>query len=401
MNTNTHHQHSALKFFFVMVFLAVTAVASAEHIKIIHGPYLQNVKPNEATIVFETDSLSMAWVEIGPNDGTSFYSFHHPKYFDTVSGIKKISKLHAVTVTGLKPGTTYRYRVFGKELLERNGVDVKFGRTASTDVYTKDPLTFTTFDTQKPETSFIMVNDIHQAKGLMTKLFNYTDYKNKDFVVFNGDMVSWLDARDTLFTGFMNEAIRLFAQEKPIVYTRGNHETRGKCANDLQLYFNPHEPHLYYSFREGPIYFIVLDTGEDKCDDDIEYNGLNDFDTYRTSQAAWISTVADDEDFKTARFHVVICHMPPLIAPDSWHGQRDVMDKFVPELNKLGIDLMLCGHLHEYVYAEPNEQVKFPVLVNSNTGIADVQTKGNALSVTVYDVNGKVTTKKEYKAKEK
>jgi predicted MPP superfamily phosphohydrolase len=343
----------------------------------------------------------MAWVEIGPNDGTSFYSFHHPKYFDTVSGIKKISKLHAVTVTGLKPGTTYRYRVFGKELLERNGVDVKFGRTASTDVYTKDPLTFTTFDTQKPETSFIMVNDIHQAKGLMTKLFNYTDYKNKDFVVFNGDMVSWLDARDTLFTGFMNEAIRLFAQEKPIVYTRGNHETRGKCANDLQLYFNPHEPHLYYSFREGPIYFIVLDTGEDKCDDDIEYNGLNDFDTYRTSQAAWISTVADDEDFKTARFHVVICHMPPLIAPDSWHGQRDVMDKFVPELNKLGIDLMLCGHLHEYVYAEPNEQVKFPVLVNSNTGIADVQTKGNALSVTVYDVNGKVTTKKEYKAKEK
>jgi predicted MPP superfamily phosphohydrolase len=399
MKTNVFSRNTYLKIIFTAALFVTALTASAEHIRIIHGPYLQNVKSEEATFVFETDSVSMAWVEIAPNDGTNFYSFKRPRYYETVSGIKKISKIHAVKVDGLKPGTTYRYRVFAKELLGRKGSEVKFGRIASTDVYSEKPLSFTTFDTQKPETSFVMVNDIHQHKGLITKLFGYTDYKKKDFVAFNGDMISWFDARDTLFTGFMNEAIKLFAQEKPIVYARGNHETRGKCANDLQLYFNPNEPHLYYTFREGPVFFIVLDTGEDKCDNDIEYNGLNDFDDYRTRQAAWLKTIANDEDFKTARFHVVIGHMPPLIDADSWHGQRDMVDKFVPELNKLGIDLMLCGHLHKYVYAAPNEQVKFPVLVNSNEGITDVETKGDKLKVTVYDINGKVTTKKEYTAK--
>lgn len=381
--------------------LCISAMAfdAAKRAKIIHGPYLQNVKPTEATIVFETDSNTMAWVEIAPDDGTNFYSFKRQQHFESECGIKKISKLHAVTVTGLRPGTTYRYRVFGRQLLYRKGSLLNFGATVSTDVYNKAPLKFTTLDTQKNETSFVMVNDIHQIKGKITKLLSYTDLQKKDFVVFNGDMLSFFDVRDSIFTCFMNEAIDLFAKEKPMFYLRGNHETRGKAATDIKDFFNPHEPHLYYSFRQGPAYFIMLDTGEDKCDDDIEYDGLSDFDAYRSEQAEWLKTIADDEDFKTARYHIVIAHIPPLVDPDSWHGPRDVLQKFVPTLNKMGIDIMLCGHMHRYIYAEPNSQVNFPVLVNSNNGVTAVETSGDKLNVTVYDIDGKVTAKKQYDAK--
>ena len=37
---------------------------------------------------------------------------------------------------------------------------------------------------------------------------------------------------------------------------------------------SPCQEHLYYAFRQGPVYCIVLDTGEDKPDSDIEYAGI-------------------------------------------------------------------------------------------------------------------------------
>ena len=86
----------------------------------------------------------------------------------------------------------------------------------------------------------------------------------------------------------MKESIDLFASEKPMYYARGNHETRGEFATSFQKYFSPKEPFLYYLFRQGPVCFIMLDTGEDKPDSDIEYSGITDYDGYRTDQVEWI-----------------------------------------------------------------------------------------------------------------
>ncbi len=60
----------------------------------------------------------------------------------------------------------------------------------------------------------------------------------------------------------MKESIDLFASEKPMYYARGNHETRGEFATSFQKYFSPKEPFLYYLFRQGPVCFIMLDTGK-------------------------------------------------------------------------------------------------------------------------------------------
>ena len=49
----------------------------------------------------------------------------------------------------------------------------------------------------------------------------------------------------------MNKSIELFAQEKPMYYARGNHETRGVFATSFQNYFSVKEPHLYFTLRQG------------------------------------------------------------------------------------------------------------------------------------------------------
>ena len=368
-------------------------------LRILYGPYLQNVKENEATIVWVADKPSIGWVELAPNDGTHYYGEERPKYFDTTNGVKNTSLLHAVKVKALTPGTTYRYRIYSQEVLSHEGINVLYGRVAASDVYKKNALTFTTCDSNKKETSFVMINDIHGRENIITKLLNNANYKDKDLIIFNGDMVSEFKDEQTIFNGFMKESIDLFASEKPMYYARGNHETRGEFATSFQKYFSPKEPFLYYLFRQGPVCFIMLDTGEDKPDSDIEYSGITDYDGYRTDQVEWMKELYKNEDFKQAKFKVVIAHMPPSADLNIWHGQKDVLKKFVPILNELGVDLMLCGHLHRNKYEEPSAGIKFPVLVNSNNSVVSVETNGDQMNLEVLDLDGKVVTKKSYTAK--
>ena len=42
--------------------------------------------------------------------------------------------------------------------------------------------------------------------------------------------------------------------------------------------------------------FIVLDAGEDKPDDDVEYGGLADYDPYRLSQLSWLKEAVKRPD---------------------------------------------------------------------------------------------------------
>lgn len=377
--------------------LCMLSVSSAyAQIKISYGPYLQNVKADEATIVWESDKNSVGWVELAPDDGTHFYGVERTKYFDTTNGVKNSSQLHAVKLEGLQPATTYRYRIYSMEVLSHEGTKVRYGDVAATDVYNKKPLKFTTSDYSRQHASFVMLNDIHGRSDIIPKLLQLADYQNKDFVVYNGDMVSIFSDKQSVFDGFMNESISLFASEKPMYYARGNHETRGNFATSFQKYFSPKEPHLYYVFRQGPACFIVLDTGEDKPDSDIEYSGITDYDNYRTQQQKWLESLADNELVTGARFRIVIAHMPPSISKDIWHGQKEVLEKFVPALNKLGTDLMLCGHLHVNQYEEPGDTIRFPVIVNSNESVLSAEVSQDRIDVTITDINGKTVMKKTF-----
>ena len=219
-------------------------------------------------------------------------------------------------------------------------------------------------------------------------------------VIYNGDMVSELNSQDDVFAAFMDESISLFAKEKPFYYVRGNHETRGVFAPQLKRYFCPREQSLYYAVRQGPVFFIMLDSGEDKPDSDIEYAGITDYDAYRTEQAEWVKAITESEDFKTAKFRICIAHIPPQsIEQDAWHGPVEVAQKFVPALNKAGIDLMICGHLHRHEYYAPDALHNFPVLVNSNEACAVGTVQGGQLKVEVRDINGKTTFSQTYNAR--
>lgn len=382
-----------------------TALPS-EAIKITWGPYLQNVTENEAVIMWGTDKPAVSWVEIAPGDAPSFYSEERPQFFQTYLGRKVKGVTNAVKVTGLAPATTYGYRIFSKEILDDKGNQVSYGDVAATDVYRKKPLKLTTVDPSQPGIRFCVINDIHADNGKQRNLLRDVWNDKNDFVVFNGDMVSSMESEQQILDGFINTAVELFASEKPFYMIRGNHEGRGVFADRYMDYFPSNTGMPYFTFRRGPVFFLVLDGGEDKPDSDIEYGGMSHMDKYREEQAEWMKTVVESKEFREAPFRVVLLHEPP--CHDVWHGAIHEREVFLPVLNSAGIDLMVCGHLHEYFYDEPNtpdpdlkgyEVANFPILVNSNKDIVKMTADRKNLEFTVYSPEGKVIKHKSLASK--
>lgn len=369
------------------VLLLSVSVYAQEGIKLAHGPYLQNMGPDEVTIVWLSDKPSVGWVELAPDDGSNFYATERPRFFDAKNGVKNTSTIHTVKLKGLNPGTNYRYRVFAQEVLSHIGHKIVYGDYAATNVYSKKPLVFKTSDPVNQTISFAMVNDIHGNNGLLENLVSKCDLKKTDFIIFNGDMVSVFNEENHIFNGFMDKATALFASEIPMYYTRGNHETRGAFATEFQRYFSPKEENIYYTFRQGPVCFVILDTGEDKPDSDIEYAGITVYDEYRSEQAEWLRQVLNSKEYKEAPFKVIVAHIPPI---GGWHGNLEVENKFMPLLREAKPDLMLCGHLHRFVHQKATAETPFPIIVNSNTAVLKAAANSEELDVQVIDTEGKV-----------
>lgn len=383
--------------YILLILALLLQLTTAKAIKIVHGPYLQNVSENEATLVWEADCPSIGWVELIPDDGSNVYLKERPRFYDTHIGIKTTARIHSVKLTGLKPGTTYRYRLFAKEVVLHKGIHVHYGDVAATVAFQKELPHFTTLDTHKAETSFLVVNDIHERNEVLHKLLQMGDVKSKDIVFFNGDMLSLFDKEEKFFGGFMDTAVKDFATEKPLYYVRGNHETRGEMADQFHKYVCPREPHLYFTLQEGPVFFICLDTGEDKPDNDWEYGGITDYDNYRTEQALWLQQVVNSQEYKAAKFHVVLGHIPPFDNSEPiWHGAQEVKNKFVPILDQANIDLMICGHTHKFGYTDTLQGCNFPIVINSNNGVLTGVVNGNNLNIKVQEADGKISMEKTF-----
>lgn len=380
--------------FTFLLLLGLHRSASAQNeIQIQHGPYLQNVGENEVTVLWVTSTDAMSWVEIAPDDGSHFYADERPQYFQTENGRKLVGKLHQITIKGLEKGTTYRYRIYSRQVFDHLHWDTSFGKVAASNPYRT--FSFTTLDQDKPEFSFTVVNDIHEDPEALEDLLSHVDLEKRDFVVYNGDMMTHINSEEHMFKGFMDKTVELFASHKPFYYARGNHETRGPFSTRFMNYFPTPSGKPYFTFRQGPVFFLFLDGGEDKPDSDIEYGGLSAFDEFREEQAKWLEKVVESEEFKNAPQKVAIIHIPPYTS--TWHGTLEVERLFAPILNEAGIDLMISGHTHRHGFIPAGEKGnQFPILINGNREVVDVQVLSSGLEIQIKDRDGNLKHEFEF-----
>ena len=374
-----------------LLFIAILfcGIYSAQAIKILHGPYLQAVTDTEATIMWVTDVEALSWVEVAPEDGKHFYYNDRQKFYQTYFGKRVTGTIHQVRITGLEPGKRYRYAVASKEVLEHKGNRISYGHIVSTNVYRKGAQTIPTLDPKKKSIEFVVMNDVHAKNEKMEAYLTHCfDKKTTDMVIFNGDMVSSIPSVETLYKGFLDTAVKHFASDVPFFFVRGNHENRGQYSTEYMKHFPTTSGKPYYSFTHGETFFIMLDGGEDKPDNNIEYYETGAYDAYRAEVAEWLKKVVESEECKSAKHRIVFLHMPPIDGHKMWHGTKQIRELFVPILNKANISVMLCGHVHTYSYH--TDQAEFPILVNAFDTALKAKVDENGIKIDVVDMEGKV-----------
>jgi Icc-related predicted phosphoesterase len=376
------------RYFLILSFaLAMASFAAGQtpKVKLTGGPYLQNVTETSFTVVWTTDMDAVSWVEIAPDDDTHFYNVERPKFYDTRGlGRRPITKLHKVTVTGLEPGTTYRYRVLVNGVVSAENRDhIAFTAGWGNEVR-RDLTTVTTLSKEYDEVKFAMVNDMHECDSVFRSLF--PDSKHKyDFVCFNGDMTSANDTEEGIMQNYLKSASELFGSWTPIMFVRGNHEYRGNAALRWLEYLETPTGKTYYSHSYGDHFFLFLDGGEDKHDTDIRNLGIMITEDYVKQEAEWLKEVVRSEEFLRAKTRVVFCHMDP--KDNGWHGQATISKYLVPILNEAGIDVMLCGHIHKFKHDKPGttSSANFPVICNPNRKRMDASVKADNIRLEIYD----------------
>ena len=374
----------------------------AEALAITHGPCLQGPRETSMTVVWWTSKPCLSWVEYGEGEDLSMkaISAHH--------GLMDANTpRHAIEITGLKPGHTYRYRVASREILSLSAYKTYLGKAVASEFYS-----FTTCDANKENFSFFVVSDVHQHAKMLEQMFERVPWAGVDLVFLNGDMVKTVDKASQVFDGFLDTCVARFARTIPMVYVRGNHEARGLLARQFMDFAPTPEGRFYYSFDHGGVHFIVMDSGEDVAvNAKVRYGGLNlseetskpygyvgmgmdAFEPYLRAQEDWLRRDLESDAFRAARYRVALFHIPPVNHGrfKLWRGMVNLWNRWRPILNEGGVDVVLCGHTHEALNLPPADGVnRYHLLVGSTNMVIQAEVTKHRLSLRATEADGKVS----------
>lgn len=360
------------------------------------GPWVTNVTETSFTVLWTTEYDALVSLEVAPgDDGSEFESAERTSFVESVAGRRVTGRYHRITATGLEPGRVYRYRIVGQNVEDDSSA---YGTTYGVKkTIQANHFIVSTIDVGKETCRFSMVNDMHHNLAKFSALMKDVNRDNCDFVVLNGDITSTSTSLDTTIRHTF-EPIAVQCASMPVVYSRGNHEGRGREFYRLPWMCPTPTGEFYYLFRQGPVAAIVLDAGEDKPDSSSEYSGTAVYDEYRQVQLEWLKEIVKDPAFTSAPVKICIMHIPAINDRNSWYSQKWANKYFLPILNEAGIMAMFSGHHHKHFVREKGDcGNNFPIVVNSNNERMDFVTdKSGRINLKFYDVNGTLTHEYNY-----
>lgn len=325
------------------------AVAGSE-LRFTTPPALQNPSYNALTIAIGVNKSSTAWVEYGETEQlgkVSTGSRHGLKPFDAL--------VHQIRIHELRPGQRYFYRVHACAVEFKSAYDIRRGETIATDIYT-----FSVLDPTAKAASFVVWNDTHENTETMANLMALTRKLGADFHVWNGDITNDNYTEAKMAEHYIGAGGQPFARDVPLLFVRGNHDTRGPAARFLPRFQETPEGRFYYGFRHGPLAGVVLDSGEDKPDTTPVYAGLGDFIAYHAEQTAWLKAEVSKPYLRNAPFRIAFCHIPLW-----WGDKRYPEDQADPRwewdriLAEAGFCAVISGHTHSHAMLRPDKDRKY------------------------------------------
>ena len=350
-------------------------------------PYLQNPTDNGMTVSWLTNVPVQSWVEYG--EGSSL-DMRAELFVDGQMICN--NKHHKIHLTGLKPGTTYSYRVCSKEITLYKAYSKEFGDTAFSEVYT-----FRTPPMGKSAFKALIFNDLHKKYEIVDMFKELIDGMDYDFVVFNGDCIDdpYNEEEAVDFLSYINNMVG--AESVPAFYIRGNHEIRNAYSLRLRELFDYIDNKTYSAFSWGDTRFVTLDCGEDKPDSTWVYYGMNDFEGLRLDQREFLIKELGSDEFASSSKRVLIHHIP--IYGKDTDSYNPCLDIWGDILSEAPFNICLNGHTHRFAYYSAGSAGNdYPVVIGGGNRVETatfmILTKeGESLMLDVLNTKGDLILK--------
>jgi acid phosphatase type 7 len=313
----------------------------------IGSPVVSGPAPDAMTILHPIARHATGWLEYAVEDGP------FERVDALVSGLMpEESHAFKFRLPMLPAGKKIRYRLKAHSVGWTRVRQFEHGQLVVGEEQATPEYSFRTLDPAADKATFVVWNDTHEKSETLRALQEQTAAAKPDFLLWNGDQSNDCHAEEAMAGQFLMPEGLAIADRWPLAYVRGNHDVRGPAARLLPRFTGSPGDRYYYGFRSGPVAAIVLDTGEDKPDDDVRLGGLTNFAAMRREQTAWLESTVGEAWFRDAPFRVLFCHIP------LWWGERDIdafskitskacRDAWSPILQKSGVRVVISGHTHK------------------------------------------------------
>lgn len=271
------------------------------------------------SVVFSTNDRGTAYIEY------TFEGKAYKVYDQTAGRLNTERNIHSIKVP-YEHLRNNSYSVGSTRVIDEFSYGSRLGKTVVSGEYM-----FKVNESDNQE--WLVISDWHT---MLDKAYKAVDYMGEyDAVVLLGDATPGVDFEEEVIRNVVQFGGEISEGSMPVIYVRGNHETRGAYANDLAVALGLDE--FYYTTSVGDYSFLVLDSGEDKDDSHSEYGGMTDYNTYRASMIEWLKGQEVENDKVIALSH-------------SWRisdVEKELSLAGWAEINRLGARMMLSGHHHQ------------------------------------------------------
>ena len=396
---------------------SMTDVSPKEEKLITSAPMLQNYAATSMGITFAVSDMANGFVTFGQQPDLSDARTVKCGGFRTTEISDRVIQ---VRLTGLKPSTTYYYKIGADRIEYKGGYSMKvLGTEIDNHIYH-----FTTAG-ENSLAHFCVINDTHARWEPFGLAINKIAELSPSCVIWNGDASNVEETIEAQTRIFLKPEIEHsdYAANIPYLFCPGNHDSRGLANRHLEkvwMYRQPEERQSRdwdlgrnFAVRMGDVALIGLDTAEDKLDTNPLFAGLFTSAPYRQAQVHWLSDALSKPEIANTPYLIAFCHIPlfddnphnnpgdiapadkdPQYTTDFAMWQRTCAQLWTPLLQQAGCQLIITAHQHRYHYFAPTSERPWAQIIGGGpemgfTGSGNSRHEDPELFPTV--IEGKVT----------
>jgi len=275
----------------------------------------------EPSIWLRTEtSVTIAWQTDTAENGSVRYG--RTERLGAEKAASGEARNQTVTLSGLRPGTRYFYRVVaGGQALSASGV---------------------AFETAPPTAEpfrFVAFGDLGRATDAQLQIASRVDALRPDLAIVTGDVIYERGEAESITPQYFR-VYRATISRIPFYPTLGNHDVGTFSGQPyLDAFHLPTGPghERYYSFDYSNAHFTCLEVTREDVEPDQEMRAWLDADL-----------AATEKTWKFVFFHV------PMVSNSGSHGDDPTIAAALdPILSARGVDLVFQGHNHFYSRSYP------------------------------------------------